>query len=313
MAIDTAAKRRYATTLLPIHKVPIPSGTIDVVTRATVAWVYAGNFHSAFTITINGTAIQWRKGSLLVEERIEERSTAEFTVVDVAGGVGYPASYQKGQPVIIYDTGLDVVFGGVIDTPGKVAMAPAGGLYHPIRCVDWHYLADKRLIAESYSATAAGTIVENIRTIYLADEGITVGNIEAGPDILEAVFNYVRATDAYDALAEKSDKTWYINQYKELYFQARDISPAPWTADLTHKMDDCQLSSGNPKYRNRQYIRGGKGTTAFQIETFVADGKQKAFTLSFPIAEVPDYIEVNGDDNNLAIKGINDPLDNEAY
>ncbi len=307
MSINTATKRRYAASILPIHKAPIPSSAVDVAWRATVAWIYAGNFYSTFTITINGIAIQWRKGSLLIEERIEERSIAEFTVVDVDG----VASYQRGQPVIIYDAGTEVVFGGVIDTPEKVAMAPSGGLFHPIRCTDWHYLADKRLIAESYLATAAGTIVEDIRVKYLAAEGITVGRIEAGPDIKEAVFPYVTASDALDALAVNSAKIWFINQYKKLYFQARDISPAPWTADLTHKIDDCRLSSGNPKYRNRQYIRGGKGTTIPQTETFVADGEQVAFTVAFPLAQTPSGAtgsikEDLGADKTIGIKGIDE-------
>lgn len=305
MPINTATKRRYAASILPIHKVLIPSDMIDVAWRATAAWIYAGNYYPSLTFTINGIAVQLRKGSLLIEERIEERSIAGFIVSDRMGS----ASYQRGQPVVIYDKDLAVVFGGVIETPGKVAMAPAGGLYHPIRCVDWHYLADKRLVAESYLATAAGTIVEDIRVKYLADEGIIVGNIEAGPDIVEAVFNYVRATDAFDVLAEKSDKIWYIDQHKKLYFQARDISPAPWTADLTHKIDKCQLSSGNPLYRNRQYIRGGKATTTLQEEDFIGDNKQTAFTLSFPLAKTPSGATGNikenlGADKTVGIKGI---------
>lgn len=286
MSIDTAKRRRYAASLLPIHKVPIPSGTMGWAQRANIAWIYP---LYSYGIYVNDTKILYRKGSLMVEKRIEERSVAEFTIIDVGG----TASYRRGQPVEIRDIYNELIFGGVIDTPEKIAMAPDGGLYHPIRCMDWHYLADKRLIALSFLATAAGTIVESIITNYLADEGIGIGNIEAGPDIVEAVFNYVRASDALDALAEKSNKIWYIDERKRLYFVARDITPTDWgatAADMTKKTPI--LSSGNPQYRNRQYIRGGKGTTGAQEEKFIGDGEQKAFTVGFPFQKVPTSVTV---------------------
>lgn len=43
MAIDTAAKRRSAAAIKPIHKGGIiPDGTIDASDRATIAWLYSG-------------------------------------------------------------------------------------------------------------------------------------------------------------------------------------------------------------------------------------------------------------------------------
>lgn len=253
-------------------------------------------------VLIDGVKVELKKGSLLVELRIEERSIAEFTVIDTAGVL----SYQKGQPVEIYDVTNTLIFGGVIDTPEKTTMAPSGGLYHPIRCVDWHYLADKRLVAESYLATSAGDIVKDIRTKYLVAEGVTVGNIEDGPDIVEAVFNYVRASEAYDALAEKAGKIWYIDENKALYFVNRDTTPAPWNW-TTHTPKPAGskafLSGGNPKYRNRQYIRGGRGTTALQTETFTGDGVTVAFTVGFPFQQAP-TVTVNAVARTIGIKGI---------
>ena len=264
-------------------------------------------------IVIGGEIPEYVKGSLTVGLRIEARSIAKFTLVDLAG----TASYQKGQAVRIYDTTDTLIFGGVIDAPEKVAMAPSGGLYHSISCADYHYFADKRLIAASYLATAAGTIVADIITNYLADEGVTVGTIEAGPDIVEALFNYVPATVAFDALAEKSGKIWYIDENKALYFVDRTTTPAPWNwTTRTNKPagSHASLSGANPKYRNRQYIRGSKGTTALQTEKFIADGKQVAFTLSFPVAKVPTFLEVNGVDKTpLGIKGLAAPGDFASY
>lgn len=266
---------------------------------------------SPLDIKIGGDDVDIVKGSLIVEQRIEERSIAEFTVVDIDAAL----EFQKGQPVEIYDPDDLHLFGGVVDTPDTIRTAPSGELLHPIICADWHYLADKRLVAESYLATDAGDIVKDIRTKYLADEGVTVGNIEAGPEIIEAVFNYVQVSDAYDALAEKAGKIWYIDEEKKLFFIDRGTITAPWTAtgnDMGKK--SSRLSGANPLYRNRQYIRGGRGTTALQKEKFVADGEQNAFTLSFPCAKVPTFIEVNTVDKlPFGIKGLDALGDFASY
>jgi len=264
----------------------------------------------ASTVEIDSAEVVLARGSLTIDLRIEERSIAEFTVIDPDGSL----SYQKGQPVLIYDVTDTLIFGGVIDNPEKFVRAPAGGLHHPIRCADWHYLADKRLVAESYLAAGyanVGAIVTDIHTKYLAGEGITIGNIEAGPAILEAVFNYVRASDVLDALAEKAGKIWYIDEYKALYFVDRNTTTAPWSATSADMIKGtAHWSGGNPKYRNRQYIRGGKGTTAEQTEKFIGDGKQFAFTVGFPFQKVPTSVTVEDlGAQSIGIKGIDETED----
>lgn len=242
------------------------------------------------------------KGSILVDTRIEERSVASFTVEDVAEA----QSYQRGEPVAIYDTADERIFGGFIANPEQQRMAPAGGLYHPIQCMDNHYLADKRRIAVSYTGQTCGFIVTDIHTKYLADEGVGIGNIEIGPILIEAVFNYVRASDALDALAEKAGKIWYIDEINDLYFVNRDITAAPWSATGFDMIKgSTKMSGGNPMYRNRQYVRGGRDITGPQIETFTGDGVTVAFTVGYSINSVP-TVTVGGAPQTVGIKGIDD-------
>ncbi len=256
-------------------------------------------------VLINGTEVLIEKGSIVVENRIEERSIANFTVVDLAG----TASYSKGQAILIYDPNDVLIFGGVIDNPETVRAAPSGELLHPITCVDYHYFADKRLVAESYESKTCGFIVDDIFDKYLDAEGVTIGNIDPGATLVEAIFNYVRVTDAYDALAEKAGFVWFIDENKALYFQARNTTAAPWTltgADIVK--GSGRLSGANPKYRNRQYIRGGKGTTAVRTETFTGDGVNVAFTVGYPIVKVP-TVTVNAVGQTVGIKGIDTARD----
>lgn len=42
MSIDTSFERRMAASLLPIHKVPLPSGDIDIYDRVHIGWLWGG-------------------------------------------------------------------------------------------------------------------------------------------------------------------------------------------------------------------------------------------------------------------------------
>jgi len=237
-------------------------------------------------ITISGNEVPIVKNSLRIRGVVEERSIASF-------GVGNSSSeYIKGQPVLIYDDDSDLIYAGVVEQSQKIR---AGASFiHDITCLDWHYLTDKRIIAKSYEAELAGYIVSDIITSYLAAEGITVGEIQDGPVIAEAVFNYIYITQALDSLAEKTGFTWYIDEAKALYFIDRSTNAAPFT--LTES--DCEKGSisvekGNPKYRNRQYIKGVRDITDPYSEKHLGDGKARSWTVPFPIAKEP-TIKING-------------------
>lgn len=239
---------------------------------------------------IGGVTLELVKGSPLVDQRIEERSVATFTIVDLLG----TASYQRGQPVALYDTDDTLIFGGIIDTPDKVAMAPSGGLHHPIRCTDWHYLTDKRLVVASYTTEDAGVIVTDIHTDYLAAEGIGIGSIQTGPEIPEAVFNYVTVSEAFDALAEMAGYTWFIDENKDLYFVDRTTYLAPWNWSVATPQPAgslARLSEGSPLYRNQQYVRGGTGLTVPQVENRTGDGTTYIFIMGYPLAKEPTIVE----------------------
>ena len=292
-----------AGTLARLIKIAVGGGSITPVGSLELDY--------ALGIQVDETAVDILKGSLLVDLRIEERSVAEFTIVDLLG----TASFLQGQSVIIYDPDNTLIFGGVIGVPETIRTAPSGELLHPIRCIDYHYFADKRLVAESYEDKTCGFIVDDLFDKYLDGEGVTIGLIELGATLVEAIFNYVRVTDAYDALAEKAGKVWFIDENKALYFQDRDTTAAPWTAtgdDMAKR--SSRLSGGNPLYRNRQYIRGGRGTTAEQTEVIIADGNQFAFTVGFPFERVPTSVNVEDDGaQTIGIKGLDAPGDFDCY
>lgn len=260
----------------------------------------------ALTITIDGVAVLPSKRTLRIGNEVEARSTASFVVAD-AEATGH---YVRGEPVIITD-GANTLFKGLVYSSKERRMAPAGGLYHTVKCMDWHYLADKRLVASSFTGDDAGTIATAIVTDYLADEGITVGAIQAGPTIAEAIFNYAPASKVMDVLAERAGFTWYIDADKQLFFVARTTTAAPFAVTPAIMLKGSSaITHGNPKYRNRQYIRGGTAITVEQTETFTTqDGTIQAFSVGYPLALAPTSIKEDGGGKTFGIKGIDTAKD----
>lgn len=108
-------------------------------------------------VTISGNIVSILNRTLNIDDAIEERSTCSFTVIDIEG----TKHFRKGQPVIITDDDGIRVFAGVIDSVTEEKPGSGNLLYHRVQCVDWHYLADKRIAAKTHENTLAGDIVQD--------------------------------------------------------------------------------------------------------------------------------------------------------
>jgi len=263
----------------------------------------------AWTVYLGGKHYQKVKGSLSIDRRLEQRSTARFTVIDKDG----TASFSKGTPVEIYDADMILIFAGFVHKPESIRMAPKYGLLHSLLCVDNHYLADKRLMTESYAkGTKAGDIFRDVVQKYLASEYVSIGEIQDGPELEESVFNHVNISDAFDAIKETSGAfVWYIDELRRLHFVDRTTFTTLWPLDSTiyrPLQGSTHLDMGNDQHRNMQYIWGGFALTDPRTETFTGDGSTRTFLLQFAPAETPS-IEENSVVATVGIKGIDEGFD----
>lgn len=273
-----------------------------------------------------------------LEERVEERALARFTTV--MDGVDAASLLVQGARVRIFDaavTGSGVgsatmddvtitmddssasmdaeeggggalvpVFYGEIDTPDAERIRYSSRERVDVECVDAQAIADSRVARESYEDTEVGDIVRDLVDTYLATEGVTytAESVEDGPVVPEVVLNYVPVSRALKRLAEATGFTYRIDPDLVLTFAPRDKVKAATTLTREHIIGDrARIRRANSKYRNRQYVKGGKGVTDPLTETFSGDGERVSFTVGFPIARAPS-IEVNGQPQDVGIKGL---------
>ena len=242
-------------------------------------------------ISIGGVFEPLVVDTLTIDNRIEERTTATFMVDDA----DFLGDFAKGMPVIIEEkvnSVWEIIFQGVVEQAERTIIAKWGTetpyTRYLMDCIDYHYAADKRVAARSYQDEPVQNIVNDLFTEYLEDEGISIGNIDDGITLDEAVFNYVKVSDALDNLAEQTGFWWLIDENKQLQFLERGTNVAPWTAtqaDARH--GTIKVKSENPRYRNRQIIKNAKDLTSVQTERQRADGETQSFTVGYPVARVP--------------------------
>lgn len=243
---------------------------------------------------------------------IEDRSTAEFTIIDYLNEY----HFEKGQEVIIRSSDdLSIIFGGYIDSVSEKSVSSVGVILHDVTCTDYHYLADKRIVAKAWKDTTVDAAVNWILDNILYSEGITEGSIVATKELVQYIADYISATEALDKLAEIEGNTWWISEDKKLYFVPRGTYTADWDLEENSNYvivdaikDSLVITNGNPEYRNKQYLKGSKAKTSTQTEYFTGDGIQQTFTVGYPIFEEPEVWLKVGDaayvQKSVGIKGV---------
>jgi len=251
------------------------------------------------TYKIAGNTVIVEKNSLNINNRLNERTNASFVVIEPSFEI------TKGMDVTIEDDG-EVIFAGKVFKPKSTGDKTKR---ITVSCTDYSIMIDKRIIAEAYENTLAGDIIRDFITKYFAEEGITEGNIQDGPIISRAVFNYVNGNQAMNYIYDVTGYYWEIDKDKKLNFFDRTTYDAPFSlTDTSANYKDLQAEEDASEYRNRQYTRGGYAISTTQIRNFKGDGETQSFTLDLPVAKVP-TIKVNGVVKTVGIRGIDEGMD----
>ncbi|MBO8169959.1 MAG: hypothetical protein H0Z35_12365 [Thermoanaerobacteraceae bacterium] len=246
------------------------------------------------TVKIGGVDVTEavRRDEFNIQDAINERS---HLTLKLESSISRP---KVGEKVEVYD-GEIKIFGGEVDEPETIEL-DGGEKEYDVPVVDNHAITDRRIVAEVYENQTAGFIFTDIISKYLAAEGITAGNIQDGPTITKAVFNYVPVSQCFDELSELTGFQWVINADKSADFFNRTTFVAPISIDENSNIRNVRIRRSRADYRNRQYIRAGKDVSDPRTESFKGDGATRTFTVALPIAKAP-TITVNGVEQSVGI------------
>jgi hypothetical protein len=262
-------------------------------------------------MTIDSQTVTYRKG-WQINERINARTLMTFTLTDI----GLLTELNVGDPVSFTD-GSVTIFAGLIKEIEEFEPF-SGTVWYNVIASDNSALADKRIVADVVENQTPGYIVTNVLLPILAEEGVTAGDIEAGAELKKVVFDYIKVSTALDLLKDISGLNWNIDEDKKLNFFRQDqyLSAIEITDDGYGKdIKSFKRKKTMNQYRNKQYVRAGKGQTALQTAekpTPEPDGVSRNFVLRFPIAEKP-LIYINSVQVSPTDIGINGLDENKKF
>ncbi|TAH58221.1 MAG: LamG domain-containing protein [Sphaerochaeta sp.] len=234
----------------------------------------------SYVLTVGGIGKSVQQDTLRIDKALTYQvDTCKCTILS-------SARPSEGDEVIVTDSTLGVLFGGVII---KVKLKNKDVPMWEIDCNDYTELLDRRLVVESYTNMSASDIFLDIASKYCP--GFTVNGVQPGAPMVEATgveFDYKPVSECFRWLCDYVGWHWQTTVYKDLqFFSPEDLaSPAP-----------LALIPGGPFHfenhvidiqglRNRVYVRGGTMLTDPQTLKWKADGVARIWTLPWPPHEV---------------------------
>lgn len=220
---------------------------------------------------------------------------------------------------LIDDSTQESIFLGTcgIPTSPKYETGNEENIYS-IVCGNANSLLAYRIINVAYQNETTTAIVNDLYTRYIAEEGISLGQISE-VDVTYDVYTAAdyNLQDALNELADQVGAIWRVTNDRVFEFIVEaDFTVLPNTIDESFLLGSgYQHQTKDYKTRTVQYITGATDSTTQQVESFVYDGEQKTLLTSFPIALKP-AIAINGvavDPTKIGVNGLDDEDENIVF
>lgn len=237
------------------------------------------------------SGIKLKAGTLSINQaEIGSRTVLSFTLIDSTGLYHPP----MGEVVDVYEDDV-LIYSGTIDEPREQKINAFPVLREVITVTDWHFVADRHFINESYARQKAGDIIKSILTDYLAQDGIIEGTIEDGIDIGIINSPYIPASQLINEICSLTGYMWRINPDKSLDFMEwGTFLGDAIDEDSGYLFDSLQTWKDRSEYRNKQILRNVPGVTVelTEVSNPTPNGEIRTFYVRYPLAEKP-VIEIN--------------------
>ena len=267
--------------------------------------------------TINGVEYRLLRDFYITEQVGNKTSSSFQIVVDDLLTQPVPVS---GDIIELTDSETgDRLFFGQCGIPKSPKFQTGNELLvYTVICSNANAILSNRIINVAYKGWTVSAIVQDLFNRYIAEEGITLGQITR-TDVTLVAYNAgnFNLQDALDELSSAIGACWQVSNDKKFYFIGQDDFPRFPSTINDHFLLGTDLESRTTNYKQRtvQYISGGFAETDTQTETFPYDGQTNTFTTSFPLVQQPS-VSVNGiqvDPSKIGVAGLTDDLDSVVF
>lgn len=258
----------------------------------------------AISITIDGNERKDKVefGSLNIQSIItRKRDKCSFVIVENTGDTYKP---KNGEEVVITDSGTKI-FGGVITVINSRPSA-YGMIHHHIQCQDYTRLLDRKLVPDTFEDQTVDQIITSLKDSYFPNE-ITINNVDAPLTIDYIAFNYKPIVKCLEELADLIGYDFYIDYDKNLHFQAKTTTDAPFDitdTGGTYEYNSLTVRRDNTQLRNTIVVRGGEYLGETRTVEFEANGTDFIFPTQHKFSNFS--ASLTGNALNLGIFGIDD-------
>ena len=164
-------------------------------------------------------------------------------------------------------------------------------------------LFTRRLVSEAYQNKYVHEIVQDIFDNYLAEEGITVGEIE---EFTRQYENYIiprlKISDVFSEMCNETGAIAYIDNEKKFYFITKQNF---MTVETPEHITKLKMSENGNAIKTVQYVSGASEKTSNQTKSVVWATGQTTVELGYQVAEEPSAT-INGNPATFGIQGIDD-------
>jgi len=277
---------------------------------ASKHWTKAGKGLKLFTIGKFGRLGNLQPSSLIIQQHMNNRSTASFTLVGLDGykpligeEVIIESAPCKGEP-------FKRIFAGHIKDINSSNLLCDTTVFHEVTCVDYNALLDKRLVFQIYEDQTVASVIEKIHRDFLNGENITLGNVDTGNiKIKKSVFSYTKCSKVFNDISTQTGLFWFIDFDRDLHFFPRskkstefflnadcsfvNIDTKKFCAYINNQTCNEGIKHANivvnrrsDQVVNEQFIIAGNDETKQRQESFVGDGERQAFSLKYEMSQL---------------------------
>ncbi len=209
-----------------------------------------------------------------------------------------------GQEVIMLRP-KERVFGGIIAQPERIRTGPKADRFL-IKAQDFSKLLVKRLVTKAFINVTAGAIIKDVVQNFVLDPRINTDNVQDGPVVSFAGFNFATALAAIKKIAKETQREWFIDPAKRLFFFSKGTLTTPFDLVVGEfRYRGLRIRTDASQIKNRITVRGGTTESATFSETKKGDTSRRTWPVAYRPTATP-TVKVNGGAKTIGIKNTDD-------